>query len=105
MPTRKLSEEGAEFRTPATVPIDDEFRSFINSVIAAMAFVPPIFVRVAWRGLNGAAPAFNNRDAYFEGTWIDGNYPLRMWNVYALDGPHTNNHTEGWHSEDSKAGW
>ena len=22
-----------------------------------------------------------------------------MWNVYSLDGPHTNNHAEGWHSK------
>ena len=36
---------------------DDEFRCFINSVIA-LAFVPPTFVRVAWRGLMGEAPAF-----------------------------------------------
>ena len=25
-----------------------------------------------------------------------------MWNVYALDGPRTNNHTEGWHSKTRK---
>ncbi len=74
---------------------------FINSVFA-LAFVPPTFVRVAWRGLKDEVPTINNRDQffeYFQGTWIDGNYPLCMWNVYSLDGPRTNNNAEGWHSK------
>ena len=77
---------------------DDEF---INSVIA-LVFVPPTFVRVAWRGLKGEAPAFHNRDQfleYFQDNWIEGNYPLCMLNMYSLDGPRTNNNTEGWHSK------
>ena len=48
------------------------------------------------------APAFHNRDQfweYFLDNWIEGNYPLHMWNVYSLDGPHTNNSAEGWHSK------
>ena len=80
---------------------DDEFRCFINSVIA-LAFVPPTFVRVAWRGLMGKAPAFGNREdffQYFQNTWLDGNFPIRMWNVHSLEGPRTNNNTEGWHSK------
>ena len=32
-------------------------------------------------------------------TWPDGMFPVRMWNVYALEGPRTNNHVEGWHSK------
>ena len=74
---------------------------FINFIIA-LVFVPPTFVRVAWRGLKGEAPAFHNRDQfleYFQDTWIEGNYPLRMWNMYSLDGPRTNNNAEGWHSK------
>ena len=27
-----------------------------------------------------------------------GVYPRRMWNVYDLDGPKTNNHVESWHN-------
>ena len=80
---------------------DDEFRCFINSVIA-LAFVPPTSVRVAWRGLMGEAPAFGNREdffQYFQNTWLDGNFPIRMWNVYSLEGPRSNNNTEGWHSK------
>ena len=36
---------------------------------------------------------------YFQNTWLDGNFPIRMWNVYSLEGPCTNNNTEGWHSK------
>ena len=57
---------------------------------------------VAWRGLKGEAPAFHNRGQflkYFQDNWIEGNYPLHMWNMYSLDGPHTNNNAEGWHSK------
>ena len=80
---------------------DDEFRCFINSMIA-LAFVPPTFVWMAWRGLMGEAPAFGNREdffQYFQNTWLDGNFPIRMWNVYSLEGPRTNNNTEEWHSK------
>ena len=56
--------------------------------------------------LKGEAPAFHNRDQfleYFQDNWMEGNYPLRMWNMYSLDGPRTNNNTEGWHSKIRKA--
>ena len=36
---------------------------------------------------------------YFQDTWIEGKYPVCMWNVYSLDGPRTNNNAEGWHSK------
>ena len=73
----------------------------ILSALIALVFVPLTFVRVAWRGLKGEAPAFRNREQfleYFQDNWIEGNYPLRM-NMYSLDGPHTNNNAEGWHSK------
>ena len=36
---------------------------------------------------------------YFQDNWIERNYPLRMWHMYSLDGPRTNNNAEGWHSK------
>ena len=35
---------------------------------------------------------------YFEDTWLVGNYPLTMWNVYWSDSFRANNHLEGWHN-------
>ena len=52
-------------------------------------------MRVPWKGLKGEAPAFHNRDQflkYFQDNWIEGNYPLRMWNMYSP-------HQQGWHSK------
>jgi len=72
-----------------------------HSVIA-VAFVPPTFVRVAWRGLKSEPPAFHNWDQfleYFQNNWIEENCPLCMWNMYSLDAPRTNNNAEGWHSK------
>ena len=37
--------------------------------------------------------------AYFEETWLEGNFAPRIWNVFSTDAssPRTNNHLEGWH--------
>ena len=56
-------EKGAEPQTITTV-LDDGLRCFINSVIT-LAFVPPIFIRVAWRCLEGDASVFGNKDDIF----------------------------------------
>ena len=44
---------------------EDEFRCFANSMIA-LAFVPPTFLRVAWRGLKREAPVFANQEEFFQ---------------------------------------
>ena len=80
---------------------DADFKQFVQSMIA-LAFVPPAFVRVALGGLQGDAPDFQHKDDllhYFQQTWITGNFPTAMWNVFTLDGPRTNNNAEGWHSK------
>ena len=37
--------------------------------------------------------------AYFEGSWLSGNFPPATWNVHDLSSCRTNNHVEGWHSK------
>ena len=32
---------------------------------------------------------------YFEKTWINGDYPISLWNHWNNNGPRTNNHLEG----------
>ena len=32
---------------------------------------------------------------YFEKTWVNGDYPISLWNHWNNDGPRTNNHLEG----------
>ena len=60
-----------------------EFKLYIHQVIA-IAFVPLAFVRLVWSGLQENSPDFDNKESfvqYFESTWIDGNFPIRSWNV------------------------
>ena len=80
---------------------DAVLRSFIKKV-AALAFVPPCFVRVAWQAIKAEAPTashFQEFLDYFEETWLTGNFHLNEWNVYDTpDRPRTNNHLEGWHN-------
>ena len=51
------------------------------------------------------SPEFDNKESfvqYFESTWIDGNFPICLWNVYTQEGPCTNNNAEKWHSKMKK---
>ena len=78
----------------------DEIRDFIQRS-AAISFVPPNFVRVAWTGVKADMPddaRVKEYVEYFDKTWMDGQFRLRMWNHYAQTGPRTNNHLEGWHN-------
>ena len=59
---------------------------------AALAFVP---LPIAWSGVNADVPAIPKGDAlvdYFQMTWLDGNFLLKMWNYHCQECPHTNNH-------------
>ena len=40
---------------------------------------------------------------YFTCTWVSGQFQVRQWNYYKVDGPRTNNYVEGWHSRLKKA--
>ena len=75
-------------------------RSFIKKT-AAIAFIPLAFICVAWSAIKADAPGIQEADdfiSYFESTWLDGNFPPRTWNYFSHEGPHTNNHFEGWHN-------
>ena len=43
-------------------------------------------------------PRVDELVAYFESTWISGQYRFRQWNYFDFQGPRTNNNVEGWHS-------
>ena len=58
---------------------DTELRTFIKKV-AALAFVPPRFVRVAWQAIKAEAPTASRLPEfldYFEETWLTGNFHLK----------------------------
>ena len=65
--------------------------------------MPPAFVRVAWQGIQQDAPDDDERvDTfvdYFDQTWINGRFPIQIWNHHNTEGARTNNHAAGWHAK------
>ena len=46
-------------------------------------------------------PNIDDIITYFEETWLVGNIPPFLWNMYCMDtsSPRTNNHVEGWYNK------
>ena len=83
---------------------DAGIRSFVRKT-AALAFVPVRFVPLAWQAIKAEAPEHDGIAefaAYLERTWLVGNYPPVLWNVYETQQTRTNNRLEGWHSKMKK---
>ena len=81
---------------------DEETKQFLRTT-AALAFVPIRFVRLAWQGIKASTPTHLPRIEefveYLESTWLIGNFPVQMWNVYENEDCRTNNHLEEWHKQ------
>ena len=72
-----------------------------------MAFLPIIAVRPAFVTMQADVLTQQNAVVrrlvnYYEDTWLDGDFPPRMWNVHAA-ATRTNNAVEGWHSRLNRA--
>lgn len=80
-------------------------RRIIKSLMA-LPFIPRIWVRQAFATItimnNGSLPAIAELLQYFSDTWLNGQYPVVMWNVYQQD-IRTNNKVEGWHNSLNKS--
>ena len=77
------------------------FKAFVSKMVA-LSFCPKSFVRVVWMGLKAEAPEVHRIEelvSYFEKTWLNGSYPIKIWNYHKVDGPRTNNPVEGWHDK------
>ena len=73
----------------------------------ALAFVPIVSLRPAYTAhslhpivarIPGIAPLL----VYYEQTWLYGDYPIQMWNVFSQS-IRTNNRVEGWHNKLNRA--
>jgi len=80
---------------------NDDFRLHIQSHMA-VAFLPVSCVSDMVGRLhteyadNDAVVAFH---LYFHNTWLDGMFPVALWNQYGTDSQmHTNNYVESWHA-------
>ena len=68
---------------------DEILKSFVQKT-AAICFIPPAYIRVAWQGLQYEAPDIDRIDdfvEYFDRTWINGQYRISQWNYYDYHGP------------------
>ncbi|CAF0913228.1 unnamed protein product [Brachionus calyciflorus] len=71
------------------------------SKLMNLSFVPLNYVVDAFQLLKLSKPNDLKIDeiiAYFNNTWLEGQYDLQLWNHAFTVGPRTNNHTEGFHS-------
>lgn len=78
---------------------DPQIKMFVRQTIS-LAFVPPTFVRIAWRNLKSSAPTATGVSKlilYFEDTRMTGNYDIEPWNHYQNDRARTDNLKEAWH--------
>ncbi len=93
---RKIQQIGLQ----AAYREDADLNRFVRRT-AALAFVPPRYVRLAWQAVKLQAPTLPRVEEfveYFEQTWLVGNYHLSHWNVLESASVRTNNHVEGWHN-------
>jgi hypothetical protein len=82
--------------------------SFIRQMMA-LANLPILVLRHSYTALleRSAAittlyPPLADLATYYQDTWLNGAFPLRMWNVYA-ENTRTNNAVEGWHNRLNRA--
>ncbi|CAN8005385.1 unnamed protein product, partial [Ixodes hexagonus] len=93
-----------EFGLAKAYQEDSSVTMFVRQTIS-LAFVPPAFVRIAWRGVKAAAPpalGVPQLILYFEDTWLLGNYDIQQWNHHQNSGARTNNLKEAWHRSELK---
>ena len=70
-------------------------------MLRAMPFVPMPHVKDVFQFVKNTAPdvpRVRDLNDYFDRTWMNGQYPIEMWNFFKYDGPCTNNHAEGYHT-------
>ena len=82
---------------------DAGMNQFIRKT-AALAFIPADLVLLGWSMVKSMAPIRHEIPEfmeYFEDTWLVGQFPPILWNVFDHDAhsPRTNNHLEGWHNK------
>lgn len=98
---RKVQEVGLVVRYKT----DLNFQLHIKTHMA-LAFLPSTDIHSFVTDLHSSFAASGNADSpvlifhnYFMHTWIDGVFPISIWNQYQIDSLHrTNNVVESWHA-------
>ena len=99
---RKVSELGLRGTYISGVPV---VQDWIRKIMGLM-LLPEVFVIYAWQKLRNP-PILESAElktqlaafsSYFEKTWMNGSFTIRLWNHYDNVGPRTTNLAEGWHN-------
>lgn len=75
-------------------------------MIMGLTLLPAVFVPTAWDVLKtppySADPDVVTKmqlfSQYFQKTWMEGSFPVTLWNHFDNTGPRTTNIAEGWHN-------
>ena len=79
-----------------------EIRQQVHGLMS-LAFLPVILIRpnfmlIETSETTQASPALQQLCTYYQETWLNGNYPLSLWNV-STETVRTSNSVEGWHNK------
>ena len=74
--------------------------------IMGLTLLPAVFISTAWNVLRhppeaaypDVATKMQHFSQYFQNTWMEGSFPMTLWNHYDNTGPRTTNLAEGWHN-------
>ena len=99
---RRVQREGL---TSHYEDVDSPVGRWIRHLLA-MTALPTFAVPIVWSWLK-TSPVVDpvtdvktrNMAAYFENTWVNGNFPASLWSHYDNNGPRTTNVAEGFHNE------
>ena len=84
---------------------NDEIKNVVRRLMA-LAFLPIMMIRINFSIIENCETIRNNSKlqclcAYYKSTWLNGVFPLAMWNVNNAS-TRTNNFVEGWHNKLNK---
>jgi hypothetical protein len=84
---------------------DTMVRNWVTQIMG-LTLLPAVFVSTAWNVLRhppesaypDVATKMQHFSQYFQNTWMEGSFPVTLWNHYDNTGPRTTNLAEGWHN-------
>ena len=78
--------------------IRQQVRGLMSLAFLPVILIGPNFMLIETSETTQASPALQQLCTYYQETWLNGNYPLSLWNV-STETVRTNNSVEGWHNK------
>uniref|UniRef100_A0A915IKG3 G-protein coupled receptors family 1 profile domain-containing protein n=1 Tax=Romanomermis culicivorax TaxID=13658 RepID=A0A915IKG3_ROMCU len=103
---RKVSQPNVDVLPTKIPPIIKKDGCFA-AIVTTLALLPAPLVYPAFNSILRNIPLVENANNqqllidfrnYFENTWLNGRFPITLWNHWENNGPRTTNHAEGYHN-------